>query len=104
MNIITNETLDEWEKGASRGYAKSVPTLRPLSPVLRAVAVEEANVRMAVSPGWNFSGAVGQAVSDLKRGQTPCLDQARELMAVDPTGEKAAEAERTGRGWSSLLI
>lgn len=73
---ITDQELDRWANNGSLGERKSAPFLRPLTPEQRRTAVREANVRMHMSPGWNFSGAVSQAAKDVTDGQTPCLDRA----------------------------
>ncbi len=80
-NVITDADLASWAKGLSAGHQKAAPMLRPLTPQQRYTAVEEANLRMAYSAGWNFSGAVSQAVSDLREGETPCLDRWKTEMA-----------------------
>lgn len=72
---VSDAQLDEWARGVSVGHRNVVQTLRSLTPEQRWTAVEEGKLRMATQPGWNFSGSVSQAALDIKRGQTPCLDQ-----------------------------
>lgn len=88
--VITDEKLDEWEaQNIHRGNKAAAPILRELTPGQRTVAIAEAHTRMNLSSGWNYSGAVWQAVQDLKLGRTPCLDIA--------ASERNRENERTGR-------
>lgn len=94
---ITDETLDEWAAGKrGRGYENSVEYLRELSPEDRATAVSEARAILNTTPildttpGYVFSGAVCQAVQNVKRGDLWGRRRADALMAYDPTGEKAA--------------
>lgn len=79
-SLISDEQLDLWEENVSnKGYSAAADFLRPLAPELRPTAVLEANTRMGLQPGWNFSGAVWQAVKDMGQGRTPCLDEANLL-------------------------
>lgn len=79
-SLISDEQLDLWEENVSnKGYSVAADFLRPLAPELRPTAVLEANTRMGLQPGWNFSGAVWQAVKDMGQGRTPCLDEANLL-------------------------
>lgn len=88
-SVITDEQLDEWEaQNVHRGNKAAAPILRELTPEQRTVAVAEAHTRMNLSAGWNYSGAVWQAVQDLKAGRTPCLDAAADY--------RKRENERTG--------
>lgn len=88
--VITDEQLDEWEaQSIHRGNKAAAPILRELTPGQRTVAIAEAHTRMNLSPGWIYSGAIWQAVQDLKQGRTPCLDTAAEY--------RKRENERTGR-------
>lgn len=88
-SVITDEQLDEWENQTThRGNRAAAPILRELTPGQRPVAIAEAHTRMNLSAGWNYSGAIWQAVQDLKAGRTPSLDAAADY--------RKREAERTG--------
>lgn len=76
---ITDAELDGWRTGLAVGRSNAEPYLRPLAPRARAIVVDEAYTRMNVSPGFNFSGAVWQAVKDYPA--TPCLDFAQQERA-----------------------
>lgn len=77
--IISDEQLDNWAAGASKGHRNSHETLRPLDPAMRAAVVREANVWMNVTPGWNFSSSVWQAAKNVPAGLTPGADRAAGL-------------------------
>ena len=88
--IITDAQLDEWEaQTGDRGNKAAAPILRELTPEQRSVAVREARTRVNMDRGWIYSGAVWQAVKDLKEGRTPCLDTAAKY--------RKQERLRTGR-------
>lgn len=82
VNRIDDARLAQWATGMHVGKRNACATLMPLSPEDRYTVVEEAKLRMAYHAGWNFSGAVSQAVVDLRNGQTPCLDRWREEMGA----------------------
>lgn len=89
-HVITDARLDEWEaQSTHKGNKAAAPILRELTPGQRTVAIAEAHTRMNLSAGWNYSGAVWQAVQDLKLGRTPCLDTAAKY--------REEENARTGR-------
>lgn len=102
MNPITNAQLDEWATGSHMGYQNSVEYLRPLTPEQRAQAIDEAIVIQNTTPGYNFSGAVWQAVKNVQRGDRWGQAKADALMAYDPTGEKAAAHARNGGDWDGF--
>lgn len=89
-HVITDAQLDEWEaQTVHKGNRAAAPILRELTPAQRTVAIAEAHTRLNMSPGWIYSGAIWQAVKDLKAGRTPSLDSAAEY--------RKREAEQLGR-------
>ena len=83
FSVITDAELDKWAAGAHKGYANSVQHLRPLTPIQRQFAKDEAHARMHMCPGWNYSGAAWQAAQDVLEGYTPYLDSAELLRRVE---------------------
>lgn len=79
--VISDEQLDDWATGASKGHRNSVDTLRPLDPAVRPLVIREANAWMNTTPGWNFSASVWQAAKSVRAGRTPGLDRAAEWNA-----------------------
>jgi hypothetical protein len=100
MGPITDERLDEWERGESVGNRNAAPYLRPLSPEDRAKAVSEARAIQNTTPGYTYAQAVEQAVRNLRSGDLWGGAKADALMRHDPTGEKAAR--HTG-DWDSFV-
>lgn len=82
--LISDEQLDLWEENTGNvGYSRAAAHLRPIGPEARPRLVMEANTRMGMHAGWNFSSAVWQAAKDFREGVgTPCLDYA-ELLRID---------------------
>lgn len=89
QGVISDEQLNLWERGDSNGARRAVPFLRELQPAERPLAVAEANTRMGMHGGWNFSGSVWEAVKSIKEGRgTPCLDANREMLEAEHKVER----------------
>jgi hypothetical protein len=101
-NPMDDAELITWASVATMNANDYAATLQPLTPRLRRLALSEASIRVNTSPGWTFSGALSQAAKDVASGQTPCVKLNETLMAHDPSGEKAAEASRTGQSWEAF--
>ncbi|MEU6362175.1 hypothetical protein [Streptomyces albidoflavus] len=100
--VISDEQLDMWARGASKGHSLSVEALRPLAPEVRPAVMREAQAFVNVTPGWTLSGAVWEAAKNVPAGRTPGGDTAARMLAYDPTGHKAAAAAASGRGWEGF--
>jgi hypothetical protein len=101
-NPMDDAELITWASVATMNANDYATTLQPLTPRLRRLALSEASIRVNTSPGWTFSGALSQAAKDVANGQTPCVKLNETLMAHDPSGEKAAQAARTGQSWETF--
>lgn len=92
VRIISDDLLEAWATDVSAGQRNAVASLRPLTPVQRALAVSDGMTRQNMCPGYNFSGAVAASAMDVVAGRTPFLDRAEEERQKD-------QATRRARGW-----